>query len=110
MQRAGVLEVLSVNTERDDETSWEVEIRDPALLSERDIGAWDRIFTLRDSQQGTARAELGSFVRLMTSPAEPFLIREVLELTEEKTIQRMKPRGPYTADGVHPPKPTPPHH
>src|SRR3546814_3836266 len=38
MQRAGVLEVLSVNTERGDETSWEVEIRDPAILSERDIG------------------------------------------------------------------------
>src|SRR3546814_19941159 len=68
MQRAGVLEVLSVNTERGDETSWEVEIRDPAILSKRDIGVWDRIFKLRDSEQGTARAELGSFVRLIPSP------------------------------------------
>src|SRR3546814_10644137 len=32
MQRAGVLEVLSVNTESGDEASWEIEIRDPAIL------------------------------------------------------------------------------
>src|SRR3546814_1407132 len=70
MQRAGVLEVLSVNTESGDEASWEIEIRDPAILSESDIGVWDLIFKLRDAEQGTARAELDIFVRLMTSPDE----------------------------------------
>src|SRR3546814_8779531 len=60
MQRAGVLEVLSVNTERGDETSWEVEIRDPAILSERDIGVWDRIF--KRSEEHTS--ELQSLMRI----------------------------------------------
>src|SRR3546814_8282424 len=93
MQRAGVLEVLSVNTERGDETSWEVEIRDPAILSERDIGVWDRIFKLRDSEPGTARAELGSFVRLMTSPDAHCIIRQVFELIEETTIDGIEQCG-----------------
>src|SRR3546814_15821966 len=84
MQRAGVLEVLSVNTERGDETYWEVEIRDPAILSERDIGVWDRIFKLRDSEKGTERAELGSFVRLVTSTDEQCIIRVDVELRSEK--------------------------
>src|SRR3546814_1503089 len=85
MQRAGVLEVLSVNTESGDEASWEIEIRDPAILSESDIGVWDLIFKLRDAEQGTARAELDIFVRLMTSPDEHCIIRDVR--SEEHTSE-----------------------
>src|SRR3546814_346718 len=52
-----------------------------------------RIVKLRDSEQGTARAELGSFVRLMTSPDEHCIIREVFELIEEKTIDGIEQCG-----------------
>src|SRR3546814_19410543 len=93
MQRAGVLEVLSVNTESGDEASCEIEIRDPAILSESDIGVWDLIFKLRDAKQGTARAELDIFVRLMTSPAEHCIIRDVFELIEEQNINGIEQLG-----------------
>src|SRR3546814_15283046 len=86
MQRAGVLEVLSVNTESGDAASWEIEIRDPAILSESDIGVWDLIFKLREDEQGTARVEIDVFVRLLTSLAKYCIIREVYALTAEKTI------------------------
>src|SRR3546814_16940699 len=84
MQRAGALEVLSVNTERGDETSWEVEIKDPAILSEREIGVWDRIFTLRHSEQGTARAEHGTFERLINTHDTQCITRNTFEQLEEK--------------------------
>src|SRR3546814_7747147 len=107
MQRAGVLEVLSVNTESGDEASWEIEIRDPAILSESDIGVWDLIFKLRDAEQGTARAELDIFVRLMTSPDEHCIIRDVFELIEEKTIDGIEQCGrcpDCRARAQHPPR------
>src|SRR3546814_19573280 len=37
MQRAGVLEVISVNTDSGDEAPWVIEIREPAILSESEI-------------------------------------------------------------------------
>src|SRR3546814_17614715 len=110
MQRAGVLEVLSVNTESGDEASWEIEIRDPAILSESDIGVWDLIFKLRDAEQGTARAELDIFVRLMTSPDEHCIISDVFELIDEKNIDGIEQCGrcpACRARAQHPPRTIP---
>src|SRR3546814_11924185 len=58
-----------------------------------DVCSSDLIFKLRDAEQGTARAELDIFVRLMTSPDEHCIIRDVFELIEEKTIDGIEQCG-----------------
>ena len=84
MQRAGVLEVISATGGGCvPQASWDIEIKDPMILSESDSLVWDRIFTIRDGEQSGARAGLNQFVRLMSRPDEDCILRGVFRLIEE---------------------------
>lgn len=84
MQRAGVLEIVSGTVEEDTAgTSWDVEIKDPALLADGNTEVWNRIFKVRDQEKADARTELKRFERLMKHPTETCLIRGVFDLIED---------------------------
>lgn len=107
MQRAGVLEVVSVSIEQDSPSAtWEVELRNANLLDHRQSDVWDRISALRDSEQVNARTELSSFVRLMINPDRECLMRAVFSLIEDAGPPNTPPCGrcpACRAHGIDPP-------
>src|SRR3546814_5205859 len=77
------------------------------MLNEVDIGGLYLICKLRYAEQGTARAELNIFVRLMSSPDEHCIILDVFELIEYKTIVGIEQCGrcpACRARAQHPPR------
>jgi ATP-dependent DNA helicase RecQ len=83
MQRAGVLEVISVSTEYDEPGSmWEIELKDSEILDPDNTVVWDRIFLLRNREQAVARSELDAFRALMMQPQKQCLILSVFNLIQ----------------------------
>ncbi len=82
MQRAQVLEVVSVGEEADGQPGhiWEVAVRDPQILMATGGDAWDRIFAVRDAEADVAKRDLAAFSDLMTSPRERCLQASVYGL------------------------------
>ncbi|PDQ20113.1 hypothetical protein CN311_15970 [Mesorhizobium sanjuanii] len=84
MQRAGVLEVLSVDTQKDDGAVWDVEIKEPGLLEPDSVTLWDRIFTLRNAERAVAKSELDAFVGIMSKAVDHCLISDVFAMIEHE--------------------------
>jgi ATP-dependent DNA helicase RecQ len=108
LQRAGVLEIVSVSTESGEPGAiWEVEIRDPEILDTNNSGVWSRIFHLRDSEQTAASSELNDFKALMMQPRKQCLIHSVFDLIQADGTDDVSPCGRCEwcrKSGVTPPK------
>jgi ATP-dependent DNA helicase RecQ len=83
MQRAGVLEVMTVE-ERQAHPTWEVVLHRDELLSDPATAsaAWDDIFRLRDAEQTSALAEAKSFVNHVRGRARNCMLAGAFSLIE----------------------------
>lgn len=87
MQRAGVLNVLSVLADDDQpEFVWEVEIIDHSLLDGIGATVWDLISAQRDTERGSIRADLDIFVEAMSKPERACITQAVFELIEPRSL------------------------
>jgi ATP-dependent DNA helicase RecQ len=83
MQRAEVLEIVSISMEQDVPGSfWEIEIKDPSILNIQANTAWDRIFRVRDTEKDTALSELNAFKAIMSYPENQCVLQSVFKLVE----------------------------
>lgn len=87
MQRVGVLQVLTVETDGDEpEFVWHVEIRDHRLLNGADTGVWDRIVEIRTAELTQARRDLDVFVDAMRRTERACVTQKVFELIDPKSF------------------------
>ena len=94
MQRAGILEIVSVAAEPDGlGARWDVELLEDAVLGADAEAIWDRIFRVRDEEQANARSDLNAFVNLMTRPQRQCLARAVFELITPDARDELPPCG-----------------
>jgi ATP-dependent DNA helicase RecQ len=105
MQRAGVLQVLSVAAEGDQsEFVWDVEVRDPRLMEGVADEIWNRISAVRDAEIGEVRAGLDVFVDAMRHPEKACITRTAFELIEPNSYAPPCGRCPACrAMGIAPP-------
>ncbi len=83
MQRAGVLDVLTIE-ERQAHPTWEVVLHRDELMSEpaTAASAWDDIFQLRDAEQTSSLAEAKSFVNHIRGRVSSCLLTGAFSLIE----------------------------
>jgi ATP-dependent DNA helicase RecQ len=87
LQRAGVLNVLTVETDGDQpEFVWHVEILDHRLLNGTDTDVWDWIVEIRTAELTQARADLDVFVDAMRHSERACVTQKIYELLEPKSF------------------------
>jgi ATP-dependent DNA helicase RecQ len=83
LQRAKVVQVLSVATEGDQSGfTWDVEILEPGVFASNPTPVWDRIFRLRDEERTEGHAVLEPFADLMAHSDRACVTRTAFELIE----------------------------
>ncbi len=94
LQRANVLEIVSVSTEQDVPGShWEIAIKKPMVLDPDNTAIWDHIFEVRDKEQAAARKEFNDFKSLITQQTNRCLMQTVFALIEGDAEQFVPPCG-----------------
>jgi ATP-dependent DNA helicase RecQ len=106
LQRAGVLQVLSIQTDGDQpEFFWEVEIVDNRLLEKGANLLWQEVGAFRDQEMLIVQQELAAFVSVMRDPRRQCVTQAVFSQIEPDSYAPNCGRCPYCRErGISPPQ------